>query len=215
MITVYGRADSNNVQPIMWLIGELGLDHERLDVGHRFGGTRTAEHLAMNPMGLVPVLRDDGDEPIAEMGAILRYLAARYGTDDDFWPADPSHRAQVDRWAEWAKVEVMAAFQAPVFFAAVIAKPEKRDPVALQSALAKLDVRLDVAEARLADRLFLAGDRFTLADTVFGSVLYRYFALDIARPERPNLSAYYHRLEERPAYRDHVMVSFDALKGTV
>ncbi|RFC63063.1 glutathione S-transferase family protein [Fulvimarina endophytica] len=215
MLTVYGRADSNNVQPVMWLIGELGLDHRRLDVGHRFKGTRTPEFLAMNPMGLVPVLKDGEDEPIAEMGAILRYLAARYGREDAFWPADASARAQVDRWAEWSKIEVMGAFQSPIFFAAVIAKPGRLDRTAFDAAVVKFDQRLAIAEARLGRHAYLAGDAFTLADIVFGAVLHRYFTMDVARPDLPNVTAYYERLTQREAYARHVMVSYDALRGTV
>ena len=62
MLTVYGRATSSNVQAVMWTIAELGLEYERLDYGHKFGGNKTPEFLAMNPNGLVPVVVD-GDAP--------------------------------------------------------------------------------------------------------------------------------------------------------
>jgi glutathione S-transferase len=58
----------------MWCIGELGLPYRRYDVGHRYGGTDTAEFLALNPNGTVPVLSDEDSEPLWETGAILRYL---------------------------------------------------------------------------------------------------------------------------------------------
>ena len=61
MLTVHGRATSLNVQAVMWTIAELGLAHERRDVGLNFGGTDTPEYLAMNPNGLVPVLQDEHD----------------------------------------------------------------------------------------------------------------------------------------------------------
>ncbi len=88
MLTIYGRATSSNVQLVMWAVGELGLAHERLDYGHVHGGIDTPEFRAMNPRGLVPVLRD-GDLVVWESCAILRYLAARYGDGGAFWPADP------------------------------------------------------------------------------------------------------------------------------
>ncbi len=56
-LTIYGRATSSNVQLVMWLVGELGLDQERLDRGHVYGGLDTPEFLAVNPNGRVPVLR--------------------------------------------------------------------------------------------------------------------------------------------------------------
>ena len=78
MLTVYGRATSSNVQLVMWALAELGLAHERLDFGHVYGGTDTPEFRAMNPNGLVTVLRD-GATVIWESMAILRYLGARFG----------------------------------------------------------------------------------------------------------------------------------------
>ena len=67
MITVYGRATSSNVQAVMWGIAELGLACERLDYGHVYGGTDTPEFRAMNPNGLVPVLRDGDARAVREL----------------------------------------------------------------------------------------------------------------------------------------------------
>jgi glutathione S-transferase len=60
MLKVWGRRSSINVQKVMWLIGELGLDHEHIDAGGTFGGLDAPEFLAMNPHGRVPVIRDEG-----------------------------------------------------------------------------------------------------------------------------------------------------------
>jgi len=65
----------------------------------------------------------------------------------------------------------------------------------------------------LADRPFLCGNTLTLADIPAGTSLYRYFELEIERPSVPNVEAWYRRLREHPAYREHVMVPFDELRG--
>ncbi len=212
MLTIWGRRDSSNVQAVMWCVGELGLPAERHDIGHRFGGNRTPEFLAMNPNGLVPVLADGDGEPIWEAGAILRYLADRYG-DDAFWPKDPARRAQVDKWAEWAKVTAAASFTVPIFWRVVRTTPRDRDWSAIRDAVAAHARVLDIAEARLQGRAFLAGDTFTLADIQFGHVLYRYHEMEIDRPSHPAVRRYYDRLAERPAFREHVMVSYEALRA--
>jgi glutathione S-transferase len=72
MLTIYGRASSNNVQKVMWLVGEIGVEHERVDLGGKFGGLDIPEFRAMNPNGVVPVLRD-GELIVWESHAILRY----------------------------------------------------------------------------------------------------------------------------------------------
>ncbi|OED11306.1 glutathione binding-like protein [Burkholderia sp. A2] len=65
----------------------------------------------------------------------------------------------------------------------------------------------------LARQPVLAGDAVTLADIATGTHLYRYFELDIARPDVPPVTAWYERLKARPAYRTHVTIPFDDLRG--
>jgi glutathione S-transferase len=211
MLTVWGRKSSSNVQAVMWGIGEMALPYERHDIGHTYGGNDTPEFLAMNPNGLVPVVRDGDAEPIWEAGAILRYLAGRYG-HETFWPSDAQHRAQVDKWAEWAKINVTLAFTGPIFWQLVRTAPSKQDPQAVTAALVKLDKLLDIAEAQLNAQPYLAGETFTLADIQFGHILYRYFDMPIPFPDRPGLARYYEALRGRPAYREHVMVSYEELR---
>ena len=91
MITIWGRPTSSNVQTVMWALAELGLAHERLDWGGAFGGNDDPAYRAMNPNGLIPVMKD-GETVLWESPVIVRYLGAAYG-DAQFWPADPGTRA--------------------------------------------------------------------------------------------------------------------------
>ena len=211
MLTVWGRKSSSNVQALMWCIGELGLAYERIDAGFKYGVNDTAEFLGMNPNGTVPVLREDDGEPLWETGAIIRYLAAQHG-DEAFWPDDARRRAQIDKWAEWAKLNITLNFTGPVFWRVVRTAPALQDQQAIAAALTALGAKLDIAERQLERHRFLAGDDLTLADIQFGHVLYRYFDIDFERPEHPALWRYYERLSERPAFREHVMVSYEELR---
>ena len=212
MLTIWGRADSSNVQAVMWCVAELGLEHERIDVGHRFGGTDTREFGAMNPMRTVPVIQDGGEPPLWESGAILRFLAGRYGSDA-FWPKDAVARADVDRWAEWAKINVAMGFTGPIFAPLVRQPAATRDEAAVARAVEALDRVLAVADARLGRHAFLVGKVLTLADIQLGHVLWRYYGLDITRADLPNLRRYFDMLSDRPAYREHVAVGYDALRA--
>ncbi len=213
MIRLWGRETSSNVQCVRWALEELGLAYERIDVGEGFGGLDTAEFLAMNPMGKIPVI-EDGETVLFESGAILRHLARCHG-DDGFWPADPAVRARVDMWAEWAKLEVAEQFTLPVFWRVVRTPAARRDAGVIAGAVETLEVALTIAEDRLARHDWLASERMTPADIWLGHVLYRYFTIDIARRPLPALRAYYERLTERPAYRRAVMVSYDSLRDTI
>jgi glutathione S-transferase len=212
MITVWGRATSGNVQFVMWTIAELGLDARRIDAGHRFGGLDTAAYGAMNPNRLVPVLQD-GDGPFLwESGAIVRYLAAAYG-DETFWPREPARRAPLDMWAEWIKTTFIPAFQVGIFGQLVFTPPARRDPAAFATSVEKVKALTGLLDDRLAGTAHLGGDEPCFADILVGGPLYRYFTLDFERADRPNLAAYYERLTRRPAYAEHVMISYDSLRA--
>lgn len=210
-LTIWGRKTSSNVQALMWCIGELGLDYQRHDIGHNFGGNDTAHFLTMNPNGTVPVLQDGTEGTLWETGAILRYLSARYAPVS-FWPSGPLRRAEIDKWAEWAKINVTLGFTGPIFWRVVRTAPSRRDPKAISAAIAALTRILAIAETQLKQHAFLAGEDFSLADIQFGHVLHRYFDIDIDRPDLPCLAFYYEALTKRPAFREHVMVSYEDLR---
>lgn len=210
MIRVWGRKTSSNVQALMWCIGKLGLEYERFDIGHKYGGNGTPEFLAMNPNGTVPVIRDGEGQPLWETGAILRYLAEKYGADE-FWPKDGERRAQIDKWTEWAKIGVAMNFTAPVFWMVVRTAAKDQDLQALEKSLQNLNKKLVIAEAQIAQQGYLAGNAFSLADIQFGHSLFRYFDIAIERPSYPAIEQYYQKLTQRPAFAEHVMVSYDEL----
>jgi len=212
-ITVWGRRSSSNVQSVLWCLEELGLTYSRVDAGFTYGVVDTPDFLAMNPNGKIPVLTDGDALPIFEAGAILRYLAGQYGKAP-FWPESPAARAVVDKWAEWAKINFASMFTLTVFWPLVRVAPSQRDYTAIMAALASIENQLSIADTALAGRPYLAGDAFSLADIQFGHCLYRYFDIDVARKDLPHLRAYYERLQARPAFGAHVMVSYDELRVT-
>ncbi|WP_172298685.1 glutathione S-transferase family protein [Pseudoruegeria sp. HB172150] len=212
MLTIWGRKTSSNVQALMWGIGEMGLAHERHDVGGRYGGTETEAFCELNPNRTVPVLQDGSNAPLWETGAILRYLATRYG-GGAFWPSDLLARTEVDRWAEWAKINVAQGFTVPVFWKVVRTPAAEQNPVEIQRGNDELTKYLQIAESQLGQHAFLTGEELTLADIQFGHVLFRYYDIEITRPDLPNLAAYYRQLTERPAYREHVMISYEELRA--
>jgi glutathione S-transferase len=131
MITLWGRRNSMNVQKVVWALEELGLAYERHNAAGSYGGTNTASFKAMNPMGLVPVLRD-GDISMFESNAIVRYLAARYG-EGNFRPREPGALARAEQWMDWAQLNVGPPTVA-LFFQSVRTAPESRNKEVSQQA---------------------------------------------------------------------------------
>ena len=205
MLEVWGRRNSSNVIPVMWAVGELGLAHKRHDVGGSFGGLDSPDLLAMNPNGRVPTIDDDGFV-LWESNAILRYLSRRYGAGS-LLPDSEAEIAVADQWMEWCKTTPYPSY-IEMFWAIVRTEPSRRDPSFIEDCRVSLIEALRLLDAHLADRAYIAGDRLTMADIPFGPMTYRYFNLEIERPELPNLAAWYARLCERPAFREHAMVPF-------
>ncbi|RZS78203.1 glutathione S-transferase family protein [Pigmentiphaga kullae] len=211
MLRIWGRRSSFNVQKVLWFAGELGLAYEHIPAGGDHGVVDTPEFRALNPHGRVPVIDDDGTV-VWESHTILRYLAARHGAPG-FWPADPAVRSQAERWMDWAHTSLQPAFLTGVFWGYYRTPEPLRDLDRIRARIEECAGYFRLLDARLANQPFLGGERLTLADIPAGTALYRYFELDIARPDVPHVQAWYQRLRQRPSYREHVMVPFDELYG--
>jgi glutathione S-transferase len=197
MLKIWGRTNSVNVKKALWCAEELGLQYQRIDAGLKFGVVDTPEYRRMNPNGLVPTI-EDGDFVLWESHAIVRYLAARHGAGG-LWPSDPRQRADADRWMDWA-FTFQAAFR-PVFWGLIRTPPEKRDAAAIEDGRLKSGKLLDVLDAALAGRRYVAGESLTMGDIPIGCHVQLWMRLPIDRPQHPHLAAWFARLLERPAYR--------------
>jgi glutathione S-transferase len=142
---------------------------------------------------------------------IVRYLAAKYGAGS-LWSPDPAERAAADQWMDWMQTTLLRDF-IDLFFALVRKRPERRDWPGIRETNARLAEHYRLLERHLTARPFLAGEQFSMADIPAGTTLYRYFEMEIERPVLPQVEAWYGRLKDRPAYRQHVMIPFDDLCG--
>lgn len=202
---VWGRATSSNVMKVLWGLGEMGLEFDRIDVGGAFGGTDTPSYRQMNPTGLVPTLQED-DFTLWESNAILRYLARDVPA---LWPADPVARALVDQWMD-AQQTVLNKPMTQVFWGLVRTAADKRDLPAIATAITETARAWRLIESVLSRHDFIAGDRFTLCDIPWGVHAHRWFGMNylgLVRPEMPALRAWYDRLVERPAFQQSVVAT--------
>jgi glutathione S-transferase len=210
MRTIWGRRNSFNVQKVLWLADELALDFEHIPAGGSFGGLDTEEFRARNPHQKVPVLQDD-EVVLWESQAILRYLAARYGRGR-FWSPDPAIESRSDRWVEWSSTTLLPAFTR--LFWGFFRTPEAaRNTAAIEKSLADTAHCYALLDEMLSSQPYIAGHDITLADIAAGTPLYRWYHLDIERPNLPHVDAWYRRLQARAAFQTNVMISFEELRG--
>ncbi|MCB1833867.1 MAG: glutathione S-transferase N-terminal domain-containing protein [Geminicoccaceae bacterium] len=203
MLTIYGRTNSINVQKVMWTVGELGLDHERIDAGGVFGGLDTDEYGQMNPNRRIPVLRD-GDTVVWESHSCVRYLAARYGSGA-LWPEDPGARSLSDRWMDW-KATTLQPFLHTVFWGLVRTPADQRDDAAIARAAREIGPVWRILDNHLADSRYVAGAHLTMGDIPLGCAWWRYSNLELDRQSFPNINLWYQNLKGKEAYRRHVMI---------
>ncbi len=204
MLKIWGRANSVNVQKVLWCADTLGVRYERFDVGGAFGGNREPHYLHMNPNALVPTVDDDG-LVLWESNTVVRYLAGKHGMDT-LCPRDLGARAGVERWMDW-QLSTVHGPMATIFIGLIRTPPEKRDMPAIDAAVKVMGEIWSRLDRHLADRAFVGGAALTMGDIPVGCFVYRWFNLAIERPELPHLRAWYDRLTALPVYRRHVMIA--------
>jgi glutathione S-transferase len=202
MLTIWGNADSVNVQKVLWCCEEIGLEFHRVDAGRHFGVVNTPEFLRLNPNGLVPTIDDDGFV-VWESGAILRYLAAKY-SQGQLWPEDPRSRADADRWVDWANSTFWPAL-VPIFRAFYRPPSECRDADAIKEDVLHAARVAAILDRHLSAHAFVGGDAFTMGDIALGCAAWRWYAMPIEREPLAALDRWFAQLALRPAYRKIVM----------
>jgi glutathione S-transferase len=165
-----------------------------------------SDFLGVSPKGAVPVLVLENGERLTESAAVLQYiadlkpeagLAPRFGDPD---------RYRLQEWLSFIGAEIHKAFLFPTFW--------YKDDGSLAKPRARITQTLSVPSAHLADREFLVGNRFTVADAhlIWALLLLRPAGVDIA--QWPSLSGYLARMQARPAVREAIAAEM-ALRKTV
>ena len=202
-LTIWGRANSVNVQKVLWCLAELDLPFERIDAGMQYGVTQEAHYLAMNPNARVPTLVD-GDFALWESNSIMRYLCMEYRPDSPIYPKEPKRRAAVDRWLDWT-LSTVQPVDRPVFWALVRTPPDKRDMARVQQDADAAAEVWRIAEHHLSTRRYIEGDSFSLADIAIGAYARRWLGVEgIKRPQQPHLARWLALLGERKGFVSHV-----------
>lgn len=202
MLKIWGRANSINVQKVLWCCGELGLHFERIDAGNEFGITGTPVYRALNPTGLVPTI-EDGDFRLWESNVIVRYLA-RKDEERRLYPSDIHSRFDAERWMDWQATLFWPALR-PLFIQLIRTRPENRDASVIARAEELTMVAIQTLNARLSDRRYLTGNQFTMGDIPSAVAVHRWYELDIHHPQLLHLRRWYEAMRQREAFRRAVM----------
>ena len=205
MLKVWGRKNSSNVRKVLWCAEELALPYNREEAGGAFGVVDSPEYRALNPNGRVPMIEDDGFV-LWESNTIVRYLAARYGSDTSWYQLDVCVRAQADKWMDWTTSSFAGPFR-DLFWGILRTPAEQQDWVLINAASKHCAELLSLVDQALSQKPYLSGDEIGMGDIPLGSFIYAWFEMPIERPGMQHLEAWYERLKLRPAYRNAVMTA--------
>jgi glutathione S-transferase len=195
MLKVLGRVTSINVRKVLWTAEEIGLAYEREDWGKPIRDPNVPEFLALNPNAQVPVIIDDG-VVLWESHAILRYLAEMSASE--LYPADPRERALVDQWMSWQASELNPSWSY-VVPALLRNDPPNPDPARLAAGARAWTAKMEILEAQLTGRRFVANDRFSLADIVLALSTHRWLSLAFDKPRLAAVEAHCVEMRQRKA----------------
>ena len=193
---LYDYLPSGNGYKVRLVLRQLGLPYDLVELDIKRGETRTAEYLAKNPNGRIPLLEIPGRGYLSESHAIISYLAE----GSRLVPADALERARMWQWMCFEQYNLEPNVGTARFWITSLRKSEQELGDRLVEKRRNGHAALGVLEAGLAGREFLVGGRYTLADIA----LYAYthvapeggFALDAY----PTIRAWCARVAAQPGH---------------
>jgi glutathione S-transferase len=209
MITVHHLNNSRS-QRILWLLEELGLEYE-IKPYQRDAKTMLAppELRAVHPLGKSPVVTD-GEQTLAESGAIIEHLSDRYGAGRLAPAFGSPERVRYLYWLHFAE----GSAQPPLLLKLLFDRIKQKSPVLVRPiaraiadkaldtfVLPNIERNLSFMEGELGKTDWFAGNEFTSADIQMS------FPLEAARmrggldEKRPRLIAWLERIHARAAYK--------------
>lgn len=175
---------------VVWMLEEVGIPYELEFVDILKGAHKAPQILALNPMGKVPILVDEGTV-VTETAAIALYLGDRYAYGRLAPHVDDPARGTYLRWS---------------FFAPSVIEPGTMAKAAAwtfkesSAGFGTYDSMLGATESALDGRDFILGNTFSMADVVFGGTIHYMLTFKMLEP-RPAFTAYAERIAARPAFQ--------------
>ncbi|AOX04638.1 glutathione S-transferase [Moorena producens PAL-8-15-08-1] len=167
---------------VQWYLEELKVPYEYVVLDLKAGEHKQPEYLSINPMGKVPAIVD-GDFKLWESGAILVYLANKYGEN----PISLEEQSEIVQWVLFAN--------ATLGLGLFLEDRREKETPSLLKPLNEL----------LTDKPFLLGDNFSVVDIAVGSYLfYAQILVNLDFKEYPAVADYLMRLSERPAFKETI-----------
>lgn len=199
-MTLYA-APMSSATPVVCALAELDVPCEIVMLDLAAGDQKKPEYLALNPNGVVPTLVVDGT-PLFETLAILQWLGDRYGVERGLWPAAGTpERLTALSWTTWVYVSYGALINVANFAQSPHVDAALHHPPLAGEALRRLDAHVGRLEQRLAERPYLLGGDYSLADLTVACVVTYSTYCGVSVERHPAVKGWLQRFYARPAYK--------------
>jgi glutathione S-transferase len=197
VITLFDYLPSQNAYKVRLLLNHLGQPYRTTLVSIFEGEGQRPEYLAINPTGAVPAIRLDDGRVLAESNAILSFLAE----GSRYYPDDPFVRAKIQQWMSF-EADYVQATLGNLRYWILTGKRERRPTQLVQSKRHGALRALNILDTQLANRPFIVGDDYTIAD--ISLFAYSHLAPDAEIPlsEYPHFASWVERVQQQPGFLD-------------
>ena len=154
--------------------------------------------MKLNPNGRIPTIvdRSNGDFAVFESGAILWYLAEKYG---NFLPADPKAKSETLQWLMFQMGGIGPMMGQAMYFQRIAAPNGNEEPFSIKRYVDETRRLLEVLNTRLEGREWLAGDEYTIAEMATYPWARAYPWALVSIDGLDNLKGWFDRIDARPA----------------
>lgn len=193
MIKIYGGRMGSSLRA-HWAMTEAGLEYETVQLDMRAGEHKGPDFLKLNPTGQIPVMVD-GEFVLSESMAISYYVADKY--KPELLGNSAEVRADGWKWSIWSYLNIQKHFGTIMF--QMNWAPEK-DQTAIDKATEEVKPYLVILNDHLANKNYLTGENFSIADINAGIAVSYGVASNYDMTNYPNIAKWFELISTRPAY---------------
>jgi glutathione S-transferase len=201
-MTLLDWKNSYNSRKIRAVAFECDLNIEPKEVNPMAGECKTPEHMAMNPNGKVPVLKD-GNFSLWESNAIMCYVAAK-DPNHRLLPVNPTERAKVDQWLFWQTAHLSPSLGKLAYEYVWKARLGQGGPdeAAITAAMPEIERYLKVLDTTLAKSKWVAGSDLTVADFACAAAFMTRDSIKLNLTPYSHVTTWLNAVESRPSWKN-------------
>ena len=196
-IHLYTASTMNGWKPVVFL-EEAGVEYDLTHIDFSKKEQKSSEYLKLNPNGRIPTIvdRTNNDFVVFESGAILWYLAEKYGK---FLPKDANSRSETLQWLMFQMAGIGPMMGQAMYFQRIAAKNGNENPFAIKRYVDESRRLIEVLNTRLEGRTYLVDAQYTIADMAMYTWTRAYYWANVSVDGLPHLQEWLERIDARPA----------------